>query len=156
MWLVTTCTICLRACWIFELPKALVASVCVCATQYCELVLPKQQEHPCTGMSNTTNPPTKKSQQAGGTAPDFLAVPMKLQKSGGWDAGRSILYLLRCIWMPERIADGRSNKKNPQNNRFSHKASESDHPIEQNHSCLRDLGFGPADPEILIVDLPVL
>ena len=30
LWSVTTCTICLRACWIFELPNALVASVCVC------------------------------------------------------------------------------------------------------------------------------
>ena len=29
---------------------------CVCVTQYCELVLLKQQEHPCTGMIKHNQP----------------------------------------------------------------------------------------------------
>ena len=173
LWSVITCTICLRVCWMFELHNALVASVCARVTQYCELVLPNQQEHPCTGMIKHNQPTDSKTQQAGGTAPDFFAVPVKRQKSGGRDAGCSILYLLRCIWMPERIADGRSNNTFSQNNTFSHKSK---HLLNQNRSCDNDVAStrfwfrtcfylkilildlsAPEDPEIqiLIVDLPV-
>ena len=174
LWSVITWNICLRVCWMFELPNALVASVCACdpvlRTRFCQ----NNRNTLAQAWSNTTNPPTQKTQQARGTAPDFLAAPVKLQKSGGRDAGCSISYLLRCIWMPERIADGRSNNTFSQNNTFSHKSK---HPLNQNRSCDNDVAStrfwfrtcfylkilildlsAPEDPEIqiLIVDLPVL
>ena len=83
------------------------------------------------------------------------------------------MNLLRCIWMPERIADGRSNNTFSQNNTFSHKSK---HLLNQNRSCDNDLAStrfwfrtcfylkilildlsAPEDLEIqiLIVDLPV-
>ena len=54
-----------------------------------------------------------------------------------------LLYLLRCIWMPECIADGRSNNIFLQNSTFSHKASESEHPIDQNHRCDNNTASAP-------------
>ena len=55
----------------------------------------------------------------------------------------SLLNLLRCIWMPECIADGRSNNTFLQNNTFSHKASESEHPIDQNRRCDNNAASAP-------------
>ena len=71
------------------------------------------------------------------------------------------MYLLRCIWMPERIADGRSNNTFSQNNTFCHKASESEHPGDQNRSCDNDVASTRfwfqtfLYLKILLLDLPV-
>ena len=72
LWSVITCTICLRVCWMFELHNALVASVCARVTQYCELVLPNQQEHPCTGMIKHNQPTDSKNSTSRGHGTRFL------------------------------------------------------------------------------------